>query len=183
MRRVGLPDIVAALMVAIIIVMPPREPRVGQAYRDLVRQKDPAPEKLAEIARVQSEMAQAPERADLSDRLAELMNDVGQTDDALRIATAALDRGAKPRWQAELTVASVYSDRIELENARGWAKRALHTCRETSCSAEQQVRMQIFADELDKAVAALKDGIDPRLEPVRFRERVRGDRLPIHVGH
>lgn len=182
MRRVGLPDIVAAFMVAFIVLMPPREPLVGPAYRDLVRQKDPAPEKLAEIAQVQAEMARAPQRADLADRLAELMDDLGQTDDALRIGTAALDRGAKPRWQAELTVASVYSDRIELEKARDWAKRALTTCDQSRCSAEQKVRMEIFADELDKAVAALEDGIDPRLDPDRFRQRVRGDRPPIHIG-
>lgn len=182
MRRVGLPDIAAALIVAVIVLMPPREARVEHAYRNPATYEEPEHAELVEVARVQAELARQPQRAELADRLAELLVDLGQTDDALRVVTAAAERGAEPRWRAELAVASVYSDRIELEEARAWARRALESCREAGCPSEEAVRMEIFADELDKAIDALAEGIDPRLEPVRFREKIRGTRPPVRVG-
>jgi hypothetical protein len=42
--------------------------------------------------------------------------------------------------------------------------------------------MEIFNQELGRGLQALADGIDPRLEPERFLDRVRSRRPPVRIG-
>jgi hypothetical protein len=42
--------------------------------------------------------------------------------------------------------------------------------------------MEIFNEELGRGLQAIADGIDPRLEPGRFLERVRTSRPPVRIG-
>jgi hypothetical protein len=183
MRRVGLPDIAAALIVAAIILMPPKRAEVHHAYRDPATYVEPEPEALAEVARLQAEVSRSPRSAEAADQLAEALGEIGESDEALRVALAAVARVAEPRWRAELAVASAHSERIELEDARSWATRAIATCRESArCNDAQAVRMEIFNEELGRGLQAIADGIDPRLEPARFLERVRTSRPPVRIG-
>ena len=174
--RVGLADISAALIVAVIVVMPPRDAQVHHAYRNPASLEDPPTEKLRSIARLQAALVREPPRAADVDSLVDLLVEFGQSDDAVRIATDALARGAEPTWQAELALASAYTERLELDRALEWAR----TAREKSPTHEQ-VRIGLFIDELERGLAAIDEGIDPRREPERFRDRVQDVRPPIRI--
>lgn len=174
--RVGLADISAALIVLVIIAMPPREAEVHHAYRNPASLEDPAPDKLREIARLQAALVSDPPRAADVDALVDALVSVGQSDDAVRVATDALARGARPEWRAELALASAYTERLEFDRALEWARSA-----RTDSPAHEQVRIRLFIEELERGVAAIDDGIDPRREPERFRQRVQNVRPPVRV--
>lgn len=175
--RVGLPDVSAALIVAVIIAMPPRPATVDHAYRNPSTLEPPAPEKLREIARLQAALLREPPRAADLDALVDLLAEHGQSDDAVRIANDAMARGATPRWQAELALASAYTERLELDTALDWAKKA-----RSKSPPSQGVRIDLFIAELERGLAAIADGIDPRREPQRFREAVNAQRPPIRIN-
>jgi len=176
--RVSLPDVSAALIVAVVIAMPPRPAEVKHAYRHPQTYAEPDTDKLREIARLQAELVSSPPRAADVDSLVDLLVEFGQSDDAVRIASDALERGAKPRWLAELALASAHTERLELDVALEWAK----TARQKS-PTEERVRIGLFISELERGVAAIEDGIDPRREPTKFRDRVTDPRPPVRINN
>lgn len=175
--RVGLVDISAALIVLVIVVMPSRPAKIHHAYRDPTTLEAPDANKLREIARLQAELVRDPPRAADLDALVDLLVEYGQSDDAVRIANDALARGAEPAWQANLALASAYTERLELAEALEWAKKA-----RSAGPPEEQVRIQLFIAELERGLKAIDEGIDPRREPKRFRDYVEAPRPPIRIN-
>jgi tetratricopeptide (TPR) repeat protein len=175
--RVGLADVCAALIVAVIVVMPSRPAKIHHAYRNPTTLEAPSPDKLREIARLQAALVKEPPDASDLDALVDLLVEHGQSDDAVRIATDALARGATPEWQAELAMASAYTERLELDHALEWAEKA-----RVQSPPEERVRIGLFIAELERGLKAIDEGIDPRREPARFRDYVQDPRPPIRVN-
>jgi hypothetical protein len=175
--RVGLADVSAALIVAVIVVMPARSAKVHHAYRNPTTLEPPSSDRLREIARLQAELVREPPDAADVDALVDLLSAYGQSDDAVRIASDALARGARPAWKAELALASAYTERLELATALDWARKA-----EARSPAVEKVRIGLFISELERGVKAIDEGIDPRREPERFRDYVTEPRPPIRVN-
>ncbi len=178
--RVGLADVTAAIVVAVVIVLPPREAKVANAYFDHINQKPVPAETLRTISTLQGQLAADPSNALVADELADILSGYGQTDDALRVAGSAAAASEPDNWRALLALAAVHSDRVEFKTARSYADKALEACGQpsSSCLGDGKARIRIFADELDRAIAAVAAGHNPRIDPQGFREALGERRLP-----
>jgi hypothetical protein len=172
--RVGILDICAALIVAAAILLPARAARVDTAY-DLPY-TDPAEgaASLPEIAAYQARLSADPADGEAAEGLARLLEKLGQHDQALRSAAEGSRHESPARWRALLAMSSAPATRIEIPEAHEFARRALEACRAPGarCGPHEQVRLQIYLDELDAGLLAMQSGIDPRREPDEFRRKM-----------
>jgi hypothetical protein len=173
--RVGLFDIGAAVLVAIVLVMPGRELHVGSGYRYV--EPDALPALLFDVAEAQAALVRDPADGGAAERLAQILasRPVNQHDQAFRLAGAAASHADSPtRWRALLALSSAHADRIEIAEAHRFATEAQAACTAApaACPPHEQVRLRVYAEELAAGMAAIARGIDPRVEPDRFRREV-----------
>jgi len=174
--RVGLFDIGAAVLVLIVLVMPGRALHIGSGYRYV----EPAALSgvLGDVARAQSELQRDPADGGAAERLAQILasRPVNQHDQALRLAGQAAARTDSPtRWRALLGLSSAHADRIDIAEAHRFAAEARTACQAApagACPAHDAVRLRVYEEELAAGLEAIARGIDPRVEPERFRREV-----------
>jgi len=165
--RVSLVDVCVALVVLVVVLLPERAPSVRAAYPDT------AP--LAEIGDLQARLAR--DRGDCAavQKLTEILVDLHQSDWALRVAGDGSRQSESPSvWRCFLALSSVHAERFEIREARTQAAKALEACDEpgADCPVHERVRMQLYLTELDAGITAIRQGIDPRTDPRRFREEL-----------
>ena len=174
--RVGLFDVGAAVLVLIVMVMPGRELHVGSGYRYV--EPDALPAVLIDVAQAQAELQRDPRDGAAAERLAQILasRPVNQHDQAMRLAGQLANHTDSPtRWRALLGLSSVHADRIEIAEAHRFAAQAQGACEAapaSACPAHEKVRLGLYADELAAGLQAIARGIDPRVEPDRFRREM-----------
>ncbi len=174
--RVGLFDIGAAVLVAIVLVMPGRALHVGTGYRYV----EPAdlPALLDEVARNQASLLADPGDGAAAERLVQLLasRPVNQHDQAFRLAGQVASRADSPtRWRAVLALSSAHADRIEIAEAHELAVKAEAACDAAprgACPEHEKVRLRLYTEELAAGLQAIARGIDPRVDPEQFRREV-----------
>jgi hypothetical protein len=173
--RVGLFDIGAAVLVLIVLIMPARALHVGSGYRYV--EADALPAVLDDVAQAQAALVSDPADGSAAERMAQILasRPVNQHDQALRLAgQAASHTGSPTRWRALLALSSAHADRIDIAEAHRFATEALAACTApgSACPEHEAVRLRVYGEELAAGMAALARGIDPRVEPERFRREV-----------
>ncbi len=161
--RVSILDLAAAALVAIAFLIPAREFLIEPAYADV------APTELRIVAQAQRKLEENPGDGAAAARLADALRRMDQHQAALRVAGDALAHGGG--WRAALAVSSIHADRVEVADAYTYAKKALEECDADppQCPSYERLRMSIYHDGLR---SGLESGVDPRLEPQRFRDEV-----------
>ena len=179
-KRVSLTDISAAAIVAFVVLLPPQTVHVASAYYDQINLEALPERSLQKIARLQAAIGIDPSDLESIDHLAELLGDLGHTDESLRLAGSAIKRTQPNHWQALVTISAAHADRIEFTVALEWLNKAIAVCEASSggCRVDQRARMDIYGDELGRAIEAVNAGINPRIDPEGFREKVQGKRRP-----
>jgi hypothetical protein len=172
LRRPGPIDVAAAVVVLFAVFFPAQGMSVESAY---VRYTEPdeVPDRLAEIARAQAELAARPSGV-AADELSRILEQLGQHDMALRVAGEAVSRGGSDVWRAHLAISSAHAERIEIEPAHEHGARALEACRRdgAGCPPHDEVRLRLYVEQLHAGLQALQAGIDPRLAPHEFRQKI-----------
>lgn len=172
----GLFDIGAAVLVLIVLVMPGRDLHVGTGYRYVDAGAMPA--LLDDVAEAQAALLRDPADGGAAERLAQILasRPVNQHDQALRLAGwSASHAGSPTRWRALLALSSAHADRIEIAEAHRFAGEALAACDAAppaACPAHEKVRLRVYGEELAAGMAAIARGVDPRVEPERFRREM-----------
>lgn len=171
MSRLGILDLIAAALVAVVLLMPGRDFLV-----DPVEAGDPETAEgqrrsaaLREIARGQAILAEHPGDGAAAESVADALRRIDMHQAALRVAGDAYVRGRS--WRAALAVSSIHADRVEVEPAFAYASKALEACdaRRAECPGHDRVRMEVYHSGLQ---AGLKSGVDPRRNPQDFRREV-----------
>ena len=163
--RVSIFDLTAAVIVLVVVILPPRDFTVSHAY--VAGGGD-----LQEIARYQARLAVAPGDVEAASKLAEFMTDEGLSDWALQVAAEAARRSETESWRALLAVAIAHTERVEIGLAHKYAQLALAECTRLGpelCPRDQKVRISIYSNQLEVGV---KSGIDPRLDPRAYERAV-----------
>lgn len=163
--RIGIADITAAVVVAVVLFLPARSSDVVAAYPD--------PQSRIELA--QAGVVADPADGAAVERLVDRLIVAGQLDWALRVAGAGARFESSPsHWRALLAVSSVHAERIEIPAAYEWAKKALLACdaEGADCAPHERVRLEIYVKELAAGVEAIRSGIDPSTDPFAFRKAI-----------
>jgi hypothetical protein len=173
--RVGLFDIGAAVLVVIVLVMPGRELHVGTGYRYV--EASALPSVLTDVAQAQADLQRRPNDGAAAERLAQILasRPVNQHDQALRLAGQVASTASPTRWRALLALSSAHADRIEIPEAHRFATQALDACTAApagACPEHEKVRLRLYTEELAVGMQAIARGIDPRVEPDRFRREM-----------
>jgi hypothetical protein len=173
--RVGPLDLAAAIVVLVVLFLPPRAMTVESAYARV------APEDRASLAdrlaRAQAAISRDPADGAAAQEMVELLlaQGVGQHDQALRVAgEAARHEGSPTRWRALLAMSWAHAERFEIQAAHDVAAQALTACQATpsACPVHERARIQFFLDELAAGVEAIARGFDPRSDPAGFRREL-----------
>jgi len=164
--RVGVLEISAVALVLFVVLLPARTPDVLPPSPPL------EPDTAEAIGRYQAQLAANPADGTAAEALAELLVAAGYHDWSLRLAGEATRHGASPdRWRAMLAVSATHADRVEIKKAFEWGERALAECGQphAACPEHERIRLRIYVAQLG---AGLESGIDPRLDPAKFREAI-----------
>ncbi|HKE18924.1 MAG TPA: hypothetical protein VKB80_28815 [Kofleriaceae bacterium] len=174
--RVGLFDAGAAVLVFIVLVLPARELHIGTGFRYV--EAGALPAVLSDVARAQADLERSPSDGAAAERLAGILasRPVDQHDQALRLAGQVAGQKTSPtRWRALLALSSAHADRIDIAEAHRFAAQALDACEAApaaACPEHEKVRLRLYEEELAAGLQAIARGIDPRVEPDRFRREV-----------
>jgi hypothetical protein len=156
----GVIDLVAIVLVIVVVALPKRDSAVHDTFDAKVANQ---------ISASQTRLATNPGDGDAASKLALGVLREG----ARRVAeTAAGVDQTKTRWQSLWALSSVHVARFDVPEALRDAKLALAACEDKTqeCPEHQHIRLQIWVGQLSKGLAS---GIDPRLQPKRFKEAMR----------
>jgi len=162
--KVGVVDLVAIGVVTVLIVLPNRSTAVHDTFDDKVAN---------EISASQSVLAADPGNGEAASDMALQLLGEQQSDWALRVVErAAVVDKTKTRWQSLWAMSSIHGARFDIAEALRDAKLALASCEDPSqvCAPHELIRLQIWVGQLDRG---LKSGIDPKVEPQRFKDAMR----------
>lgn len=179
-RYVSLIDVVTAVMVLFVLVLPERTmlaawaAKGGQAERYSLA--------LSE-ARSIDDRKDGQLIAELSRRLGE----AGFRDWAVESAArGTVDGAGSPSlWRALLATSVAYVERLDAKPALEYANKAVAACAaakavdERVCPSWEEVRMDLYARHLD---AGVRSGIDPQKDPSGFRRAGESGLRTIHIG-
>ncbi len=170
--RIGILDIAALVIVLCALFLPRGSSRVEGAY-DRIRDGNPR-EITKSLADLEGRLAADNNNQRSAEELARQLEAIGQHDQALRVAGAALSIGGPSSWRALRAISYAHAERLELEPALQYAERAIRTCEQAAndCDPQDQIRLRLYHDELEVGVKAEKEGIDPVKQPDRFRQRI-----------
>jgi hypothetical protein len=175
-HRIGITDVAAAALVLVALVLPPRESKVESAYASTASSDEgpPLAELRAKVSAAEGRVAADPGDAAAAEELAHLLEEVGQHDQALRVAGEAVAHGGPEVWRALRALSSTHAARLEFAEAHDQVQKALRACEEAgaTCAEQEKIRLRLFAEELEAAVRAVAAGIDPRRDPDAFRAKV-----------
>lgn len=179
-RYVSLIDVVTAVMVVFILVLPQRTMLVAWAG------KGDAP---VHYSLAISEARSIDDRKDgqLISELARRLGAAGYGDWAVEAgARGSVEaEGSPSQWRALLATSVAYVERLEAVPALDYVRKALAACAaaravdERVCPSFEEIRMDLYARHLDAGVAS---GIDARKDPTGFRRAGEAGLRAIHIG-
>lgn len=166
--RVGLLDLIALTLVAVVLLMPGRSFVVEPMLADIPDDERKA-SALRDIASGQAELLHTPGDGKTAELVADALRSVDMHHAAARVAGDAYEAGAS--WRAALAVSAVHADRIEIEPAFEYATLALKACdaKRAECPEYDRIRIDLYHQGLEAGMAS---GVDPRTEPKKFRAEV-----------
>jgi len=166
-------DLGVAVIALFAIVLPPRQPNVEGAYAR--RAKEEEPSVRAEIARLEGMLLSNPKDHRAAEELARELEQVGQHDQALRVAGAAAALGGPGEWRSLRAVSYAHAERLEITPALEYAERALESCsrQPEECDPQDLIRLEMVRNELKSAQEAVAAGADPVKAPDEFRKKIR----------
>jgi hypothetical protein len=174
--RVGLVDVIAALVVAAAILVPDPSTGVESAYG-----KDADAEVTARIDALQTQLAREPGDGKAAEELGQIFERLRHQDQALRIGGEASTHDSPTRWRAFVAVWSAHADRLrytlgdgdgaaeELQAAVEWADKADAACRESADCKNESPRLMLYRQALQAGADWLKAGGDPVRDLAGFR--------------
>jgi len=185
-RFVGLLDVAVVVVVLIAILMPAREMYASDAHKG-------TPEKKFALALAEARSLAHLDDAVSSVELSHALSDAKFHDWAVEEAVRGTERakGTPQRWRVLFAAAEAYVDQYDAAKGLDYSERALSACDsagEPACPSWEQLRMSLYAQQLD---AGVKSGIDPRKDPIRFRAagerglrgvRIRGHEAELQPG-
>ena len=158
-RHVGIIDLGVATVVAMTLVLPPREMYASSAHPG-------ADTEQFAVALAEARTMAHPEDGGAIDELSRRLDREDANDWAIEVAVRGGDRaGESPtRWRALIAASAGFNRRLEVVPALEYANRALSACDEhrAACPSWEQIRMKQYQQPLE---AGVKAGIDPRLGP------------------
>ena len=170
-------DACIAAVVLVVVLLPERSPAVRAEYPDT------AP--IAEIADYQARLAADPGDCATVQKLTEILVRLEQSDWALRVAGEGAHQTESPTlWRCFLALSSVHADRFEIREAHAQAVKAWEACDApgAQCPAHERVRLGLYLSELDAGIEAIRQGIDPRTDPRRFRSEINSAYMKGHFN-
>jgi hypothetical protein len=175
-RYVGFVDLGILTVVAVAVVLPPREMYASDAIKG-----DDA--KQFAVALAEARTIVHPQDGRAVEAFARALGEANQKDWAIDAAVIASDRakGSPTRWRALLAASVAYVDRLDVVPGLDYANRALTACASESanCPTWEQIRMELYQQSLD---AGVKSGINPRQDPRGFRKASESNMREIHLG-
>jgi hypothetical protein len=178
-RFVGLVDLGVATIVVVTLVLPAREMYAGPAH------KASAADQFA-LALAEAQTMAHPDDGAAVDELSRRLDAAGFKDWAIETAIAGSERTKQSptRWRALLAASVAFVERLDVVPALDYANRALAACEEqqTACPRWEQIRMNLYQQNLD---AGVKSGIDPHRGPEAakaFRRASEGALRQVHLG-
>ena len=164
-RFVGLVDlaVLVSLAIAVPILSSPRPMQASDAI------KGTDAERFA-LAHAEAQTIANPTSGEKLAELVELVGQAGYKDWAIETGVAGAERArqAPDRWRVLAAASVAYVDRIDVHPALKYIDMALSACESSreACPSWEQVRMGFYRQHL---AAGIESGIDPRKDPVGFR--------------
>ncbi|HEY4243389.1 MAG TPA: hypothetical protein VGM88_26435 [Kofleriaceae bacterium] len=163
-RYVGLVDLGVLTIVAVTVLLPPREMYASPA------QEGTDQERFA-LALAEARTMANPADGAAADELAKLLGTAGFKDwaieDSVKLAKHA--DSSPTGWRALLAASVAYVDHMDVKPALEYANHAMAACDQhpETCPAYESARMSLYERHLD---AGVKSGIDPHKNPRGFRD-------------
>lgn len=178
-RYVSLVDVVTAVMVLFILVLPPRTMMAAWAG------SAPPAERYA-LALSEARTVEDSKDGALVSELSRRLGEAGFRDWAVEAAArgSAAAEGSPSRWRAYLATSVAYVVRLDAVPALDYARKALAACAaaravdERVCPSWEEVRMDLYTRHLDAGVAS---GIDAKKSPAAFRRAGEAALRTIHI--
>ena len=177
-RFVSLIDFAVIAVVAVAIFLPAREMYASAAIKG-----DDFGAALAE-ARTMATPGDGKAAEDFTRKLGE----AGLKDWAIESAVRMSERAKESptRWRALIAASVAYIEKLDAVAALDYANRALAACQvarekgdATACPSWEEIRMRLYQQNLD---AGVKSGIDPKVDPVGFRNAGESALRHIRIG-
>lgn len=180
-RIVGLVDFGIAVVIAVAVLLPPREMYASAAIKG-----DDAQQFALALAEARTIARPGDGRA--VEDYARKLGAAGMKDWAIEAAVHASARAkdSPTRWRALLAASVAYVDELDVVPALDYANRALAACDAAqsrgdvaACPPADEIRARLYQQHLD---AGVKSGIDPHRDPVGFRRAGEAALRSIHIG-
>jgi hypothetical protein len=179
-RYFGLVDLGILTVIAVAVVLPPREMYAS----DVVSSGSAAGSNAAfELALEEAQTIARPDDGLATQSFARQLGEANQKDWAIDAAVRATEhaKASPTRWRTLLAASVAYVDRLDVVPGLEYANRALDACHAdaASCPSWEEIRMQLYQQNLD---AGVKSGINPRTDPRGFRKAGESVMREIHLG-
>lgn len=179
-RYVSLIDVVTAVMVLFVLVLPARTMLAAPAASGTEAER-------YRLALSEARAIDDRKDGELISELSRRLGEAGFRDWAVEAAARGVVDGAgsPSQWRALLATSVAYVERLDAKPALEYANRALAACAaakaidERVCPSWEEVRMDLYARHLD---AGVKSGIDPHKDPAGFRRAGESGLRTIHIG-
>jgi len=162
-RFVGLVDLAVLVVVTAAILLPPRPMEASDAIKGTDAER-------FTIAHAEAQVIANPTSGAKAGELAEAVGRAGNKDWAVETAVDGAERAkaAPDRWRVLSAASVAYVDRIDVHPALRYIEMALSECEahRDACPSWEQIRMNFYRQHLAAGIAS---GIDPRKDPVGFR--------------
>jgi hypothetical protein len=176
-RFVGVVDL--AMLVWLAIALPICSSPPPMQATDAIKGTDA--ERFA-IAHAEAQAIADPTSGGKLAELAELIGQAGHKDWAIETAIEGAERAKQSpdRWRVLSAASVAYVDRIDVHPALEYIDRALAWCGEhrAACPSWEELRMSFYRQHL---AAGIDSGIDPRKDPVGFRNAGERGMRPVRL--
>lgn len=163
-RSIGLIDIAIITIAIAAILVPPRRMYASDAAKG-------TPADRFGLARAEAQLLADPANGMKIGELAERLGAADFKDWAIEAAVAGVARAkdSPTRWRALMAASVAYVEHKQVMPALDYIEQAIAACeaQRPTCASWDQPRMELYRQHLD---AGVKSGIDPRKDPVGFRQ-------------
>ena len=180
-RFFNLVDVAVITVIAVAVFLPNREMYAANAIKG------------DELSQFAVALAEARTMARPGDGIAieDFAKKLGQADLkdwAVEASVKASERAkdSPTRWRALIAASVAFVEKLEVVQALDYANRALAACESArdkgdaaACPSWEEVRMRLYQQHLD---AGVQSKIDPRLDPVGFRNAGKSALRHIYIG-
>jgi hypothetical protein len=177
-RFVGIVDL--AVVVSLAIALPICSSPPPMQASDAIKGTDA--ERFA-VAHAEAQVIADPTSGAKAAELADRLSHAGFKDWAVETAVRGAER-AKPapdRWRVLAAASVAYVDRIDVHPALEYIDAALASCQANrdACPSWEEIRMSFYRQHL---AAGIESGIDPRKDPVGFRNAGERGMRPVRLS-